>query len=98
MTNKPNPEQTRKKWAEIIAKAWTDEKFKQKLMANPSRVLKEYGIEPPAHKTFKIVEETKNEKYLILPESPSSTLSEEELVKIAAASGIDALLSQKYRW
>ncbi len=56
-----------KKWAEIVARAWMDETFKQKLMQNPKKVL----------------EDNQNQHFLILPEKPKGKFSETELKSIA---------------
>ena len=85
MTSKSNREEIRKKWAQVVAKAWKDEKFKSKLLSNPTQVLKEHGIEVHENKTFRVIEEGKSEVCLILHALPSESLSEVDLRKIAAA-------------
>ena len=79
-----NNGQIKKKWAEIVAKAWMDEKFKQELLANPSKILKEYGIETSGI-DYQIVENTKSKCYFVLPAKPEGNLSEHDLKNIAAA-------------
>ena len=74
-----------KKWAKVIAKAWSDPIFKEKLLKNPQQILKEFDIIAPACAQIKIIEESDGVFQLILPKKPSSALSEEELHKIAAA-------------
>lgn len=37
--------QAQLKWGKVVAKAWMDEAFKTTLLANPTEVLKEHGIE-----------------------------------------------------
>ncbi len=44
----------RKEYAKIIAKAWVDEEFKKRLLADPATVLKENGIEIPEGMTVKV--------------------------------------------
>ncbi len=85
-----NLEENRRKWNEVIAKAWMDPQFKSKLLANPDQVLKEHGISAK-NGNFKIIQARKNEYCLILPEKPEGSFSETELRNIAAAgnSGSD---------
>ena len=37
-----------KKLGQVVAKAWQDEGFKQRLVANPQAVLQEHGLPVPA--------------------------------------------------
>jgi hypothetical protein len=77
-------EQT-KLWAQVVARAWSDEAFKARLLADPAAVLKEAGMEVPEGVQFKVVETSARVVPLILPASPESgELSEEQL---AAVSG-----------
>lgn len=78
-------EEMRKKWAQVVAKAWTDEKFKKKLMEQSGQVLKEHGIEASSGQHFKIIEDTKTTRYLVIPSKPEGKLSETELKNMAAA-------------
>ena len=84
----------RKKYARVIAKAWVDEDFKNRLLDDPASTLKENGIEIPQGITIRFVEENKNEILIPLPPRPqnSSELSIEELEKVAGAgaSGIES--------
>ena len=34
-----------KQWAKIVAKAWADEDYKQRLLADPASVMKDEGME-----------------------------------------------------
>jgi hypothetical protein len=72
------------KWAKIIKRTATDEVFKQKLLKNPNQVLKENGIEIPSTITLKVVENTKDTRYIVLPESQvARDLSEDQLKKVS---------------
>ena len=72
--------------AKIIAKAWKDEAFKNKLLNSPKEVLKEYGIDTKDVK-IEVMQESQNQFYFLLPLAPTTalTLSESELEKLAAA-------------
>ena len=79
-------EENRRKWAEIIAKAWKDKQFKEKLFAQPNLVLKENGFDCHANINYKIVEARANERYLTLPPMPQEALSETEIKSLAASA------------
>jgi len=55
-----------KQYSQIIARAWTDETFKHRLVSDPSTVLKENGLELESGVPF------------ILPPSPAGQLFDEE--------------------
>lgn len=71
-------EEKEKKGAKIIAKAMSDEAFRNELKANPRKVLAEEGIEVPESKEIKVVENTHDEAYLVIPYAEEG-LSMEEL-------------------
>jgi len=75
-------EQSQKAWGKVVARAWSDELFKKRLLANPVAVLKENGIEVPGKAAIKIVEDSAKTIHLILPERPAE-LSEAELEQVA---------------
>jgi len=77
-----NQDEQGKKVDQIIAKAWADAGFKQKLMADPAATLKAEGMDMPANLTFKVVENTDKEFYLVLPARPTE-LSDDDLDKVA---------------
>ncbi len=56
----------------IVAKAWSDPIFKDRLKADPKSVLSEMGIEMPEGAEIEVVENTSSKTYLTLPISPSS--------------------------
>jgi hypothetical protein len=75
------------KYSKLVAKAWTDEAFKERFLANPAAVLKEEGLEvPPYVQQVKVVEGNDSTLDLILPAKPSEELSEEDLQSFAAAA------------
>lgn len=79
-------EQFRSAYAKILAKAWTDEAFKQRLLASPRTVLEEHGIDAPEGIEFKVVEQTNSVIHLILPPRPvSGEITAEALEKRDAA-------------
>ncbi len=75
----------RKKWQKIIAKAWTDDSFRQRLIAEPVACLKPEGIETAPGVELRVVEDTEKVLYLVLPPRPGThELSMEELQSVAA--------------
>lgn len=71
---------------EIIARAWSDEKFKKRLLGHPKEVLKEYGFSVPSSIEVEILENTSKKAYFVLPIKMDPNLSKEELKKTTAAS------------
>ena len=69
-----------KVWAKIVAKAWADEDYKQRLLSDPSAVLEAEGVKMPEGVEFKCVEATEKQAWLVLPPRPTegSIYSEEE--------------------
>jgi hypothetical protein len=54
--------------SQIILKALKDSKYRKRLIANPTKLIaEEFGKELPAGVTFKVIEETANTCYLVLP-------------------------------
>ncbi len=78
---------------EIVAKAWKDETFKQQLLSNPKETIaKEIGMEPPENVEVRVLEETPNTIYFVIPMKPSEMkaegeLSEEALESVAGGGG-----------
>ena len=69
--------------AELKAKALQDEGFKAKFMADPAAVLREAGAEFPDEVTIKVVENTADVRYVVLPYPESGKLSGDALDAIA---------------
>ena len=79
-----NREEQAKKMRQIIAKAWMDEGFKQRLLADPAAALKQEGLDIPEGLRIKVVENTDKLVHFVLPAKPSShELSDEQLDKVA---------------
>jgi hypothetical protein len=75
-------EQFQKEWGKILAQAWSDESFKQRLLSEPAAVLKENGFDVPDEIAIKVVADSSQMKHLILPERPAE-LSDAELAQVA---------------
>ena len=76
-----------KKLQQLIARAWADDAFKQKLLADPMTTLSAEGLPAPAGLTLKVVENTDKIFNLVIPAKPTD-LSDSEL---ETAGGLSAL-------
>jgi hypothetical protein len=74
-------------WGQIVGRAWADDDFSQRLRSNPSEVLTEYDLAPPAGMRIEVLEgpdavpeDTDGVMRLVLPGKPSAAeLCEEDL-------------------
>ena len=80
--NESNNQEFNKKYAEVIAKAWSDEGFKKKLLKNPNETLKEFGVSMAEGVTFHIHENASGTCHLILPKKPEGELSDQDIPKL----------------
>ena len=55
------------KYGEVIAKCWEDEAYRKRFIEDPESVLSEAGFVVEEGVTYKVVEQPKNVKYLVLP-------------------------------
>ena|ERR1051325_457566 len=68
--NKMSPKEDVKKIGKVIAKAWADEDFKRRLIANPADVLREAGLEIPTALRIDVLQDSPQRRYLVLPLRP----------------------------
>lgn len=79
-------------WGQVVGRAWADDDFKRRLLAEPAAVLEEYDLAPPAGLRVEVHEEpewappgtdavgTDDVLHLVLPARPSEDeLSEDDL-------------------
>ena len=85
MANKPK--NAKELEAKIIAHAWKDPRYKEKLLKNPRAAFKEMGLDVPENIQIKIVEDKPNSFTFVLPPAVvgARELSDQELEKLAAA-------------
>ena len=76
-----------KKLQQLIARAWADDTFKKKLLADPMTTLAAEGLPAPDGVTLKAVENTDKVFYLVIPARPTD-LSDSDL---ESAGGLSAL-------
>jgi hypothetical protein len=78
------PDRLARKWGRIVARAWTDPAYKQRLLADASAVLREEGMAVPPGVQAKVVEDSNTLVQFTLPPKPGDQeLSEEELNNVA---------------
>ena len=79
-------QESMKKWAQLVARVWTDDKLKQRLLDTPEPVLREHGLDVPAGVEMRVVENTPKITYLTLPVKPTlkvTELSQNQFVGLA---------------
>ena len=57
------------KYGEVIAKCWEDEAYKKRFIEDPETVLSEAGFVVEEGVTYKVIEQPKLVKYIVLPHS-----------------------------
>ena len=84
-----NREEQTKKMQQIIAKAWMDEGFKQRLLSEPAEILREEGLETPPGVEIRMVENTDNVFHFVLPAKPAGDeISDDELERVAGGGAV----------
>ncbi len=71
---------------DVILRAWTDESFKAQLLQDPAKALEAaFGTKFPPSISIKVIEETADTRYLVIPFRPKADdeLSNEELEAVA---------------
>ncbi len=80
-----------KAWSLIVARAWADADFRDRLMADPGSVLSEHGLEVEPGVEIRVVEDTDRVRHFVLPPSPGGDLSEEELSPVAGTDSFSGI-------
>jgi len=65
-------EEQGKKYAKLIAKAWSDESFKERLLSDSRAVLEAEGISVPPGVDVKVLEQTDTTFFIVIPKKPMS--------------------------
>jgi hypothetical protein len=81
-------------WGQIVGRAWADDDFNRRLMADPTGVLAEYNLRAPAGLRIKVLEapdqvpeDTDAIMHLVLPNKPSeSELSDDDLCSVGGGA------------
>ena len=77
-------------WGQVVAQAWSDDSYKQRLLTDPAAVLAERGLTPPADKEIRIIEDTADTMHIVLPAKPTE-LSDELLEQAVGGTGQPAI-------
>ena len=78
---------TTSKWGQMVAQAWSDDSYKQRLLTDPAAVMAERGLTAPAGKQLRVVEDTADTVHVVLPARPNE-LSDEQLDQAAGGAYI----------
>lgn len=77
--------ENRHPYHDIVARAWADPAFKQRLQAEPKAVLLEHGYDPSFEGTIEVHENSANTFFLVIPSKPGR-LSENDLDQVAGGA------------
>ena len=83
---KMTSEELAKGLTKVVAKAWADEAFKARLLADPAATLTAEGLPPPPGLTVNVAENTDEVFHVVLPNKPTD-LSDAELDRVAGGAG-----------
>jgi hypothetical protein len=72
-----------KQWGELVARAWSDEAFRSRLLAEPAPTLAEQGIQFSPGVEVRVHQSTPTLVHLVLPLRPAEELSDELLDAVA---------------
>ena len=86
MAQDPQQPQQLNPWGQVVARAWSDEPFKQRLLSDPRSVLAEAGLPVPANLQVQVHEATPTLLHLVLPPPPTDALSDAQFDQ--AAGGV----------
>jgi hypothetical protein len=76
------------KLLDVIAKCWTDDAYKQKLLADPRSVLAAEGITVPAGVNLKVIDQQPNDLHLFIPPRPAGDITVRNISSKTARSSI----------
>jgi len=80
-----------RQYAQIVAKCWADPAFKSKLLANTNATLAAEGVDVPAGVEVRVVENSAQVVYVVLPAPPSEgEIAEEDLASVVGAAAPSA--------
>ncbi len=74
-------------WGQVVAQAWSDDSYKQRLLSDPATAMGERGLTPPAGKQIRVIEDTADTVHVVLPVRPSE-LTDEQLDQAAGGAAV----------
>ena len=85
-------DESRIAWSKVVARAWNDDEFKQRLLGEPAAVMKEAGLDVPEGVSVSIAEQRPDELRLLLPARPKDMgLDDETLENIAGGADVPCI-------
>jgi hypothetical protein len=87
-----------KRWGEIVAQAWADPAFKERLLAEPKAVLGEHGILVPPDRGVRVLEAPEQVVYFVLPPTPRGELTDEQLDRVLGGGGLGYIVGDLDGW
>jgi hypothetical protein len=83
------PAELNRTWARVVAKAWIDEDFKRRLIADPAGVARDEGMPIPQGLTVRVVEDAPGMRTLVLPPQPTDVGGVDEVEqRLAGCCGL----------
>ena len=102
MAQDPQQQEHMKQWGQVVARAWSDEAYKQRLLSNPQAVLTEAGVPVPPNITLEVHESTPTHLHLVLPPPPAGRqagkLTEAELEHVAGGADWEVSIESLWDW
>ena len=86
MIDQSTAQENSRKYGDVMARAFNDEAFKARLLADPKGVLEQEGVVVPAGIEIRAVQNTENVIYLPIPARPSDELSDEALEQVSGGA------------
>ena len=84
MVQTTNTSDWQKGYVQVVAKAWSDDTYKDELLRDPRAVLADAGLEVPSSFEIAVVEDSADKKHFVLPAKPAEgEISEEALAGAA---------------
>ena len=77
----PASEDRNKRHARIVARAWSDDDFKSRLLKDATKVFKEEGVKVPRGVKVKAIENSAKTVHFVIPAKPKKKLTEKQIAK-----------------
>ncbi len=74
-------------FAKVIARAWSDDAYRAKLLSDPRAALNEVGVTIPENVTVRVVEDTEETRFLVLPKPPPQA-GDQSLADLEQEAGV----------
>lgn len=87
--HQPNQQQIQelaRQQAQFMARVWSDPALKQRLIDDPKAVLREQGAQIPESTEVRVVENTDQVFYMVLPPKPTEEISDEQFEAVAGGA------------